>query len=222
MLKEISVITADIVASRELSPLRREILYSELKKYLQTLEKEGWIASYELYRGDSLQCVTSRKPQVLRVALMIRCFIKSYLIASGQGITGKESAEKQDIRISIGIGGVDFYSKADLAHSDGEAFRLSGENLDNLKNAPYRMTVKTVDAPFNESIAPAIQLLDAVLQKWNASQAQAVLYKLQDLKEEEISKKAGVTQPAINQRLRSAQWYAIDSLLQYFEKALKL
>jgi hypothetical protein len=212
MSEEIGVITADIVASRDLPPGRREALYSELKHYLQSLKKKQWIAGYELYRGDSLQCVAARTPQVLRVALMIRSFIKSH---------GEDPSEKYDIRIGIGVGRVDFYSKTDLAHSDGEAFRLSGEGLDHLKETPYRMWLKTGDSGLNESIEPAIMLLDAVLQKWTGNQAEAVHYRLGELKEEEISKIVGVSQPAINQRLKTAQWYAIDALLHYFEKTIK-
>jgi hypothetical protein len=218
MSKEIGVITADIVASRDMPPGRREALYADVKQCLQALKKEGWIASYELYRGDSLQCVAGQAPQALRVALMIRSFIKSY---TERDPRGKGGDSKYDVRISAGVGGVDFYSKTDLAHSDGEAFRLSGEGLDSLKDAPYRMSVKTGTARLNESLEPAILLLDAVLQKWTANGAEAVFYRLKDLKEEAISKKVGVSQPAINQRLKAAQWYAVDALLQYFEKTLK-
>ena len=216
MSKLIGVITADIVASRELSPKRREALYAEVKAILQALRKEGWIASYELYRGDSLQCVAAHPGQALRVALLIRSFFKAY---SGPGDEGTDS--RYDVRIAAGVGGVDFFSATDLAHSDGEAFRLSGEGLDSLKEVPWRLALRTADAAFTESLQPAILLLDAVLQKWTAGGAEAVFYRLKDLKEEAISRKVGVSQPAINQRLKAAQWYAVDALLQYFEKTIK-
>lgn len=213
MSKPIGVITADIVASRELSPKKREALYADVKASLQALQKEGWIASYELYRGDSLQCVAARPELALRVALIIRSFFKAY-----SGEEGTDS--KYDVRIAAGVGGVDFYSKTDLAHSDGEAFRLSGEGLDSLRDVPWRLALRTSDAAFTESLAPAVLLLDAVLQKWTAPGAEAVFYRLKDEKEEAISRKVGVSQPAINQRLKSAQWYAVDALLQYFEKTI--
>lgn len=214
MTKEIAVITADVVASRELAPGRREALYAEVKALLQGLKGEGWIASYELYRGDALQCVAARTPQALRVALLLRSYLKAYTGARGE----REAATgKYDIRTGIGIGGVDFFSQTDLAHSDGPAFRLSGEGLDALKEAPWRLSVRTADAAFTESLEPAVLLLDAVIQKWTPGQAEAVHYRLKDLKEEEISRRAGVTQPAINQRLKGAQWWAVDALLRYFE-----
>lgn len=213
MSKQLGVITADIVASRDLSPKKREALYADVKASLQALKKEGWIASYELYRGDSLQCVAAHPEQALRVALIIRSFFKAY---NG----GEETDSKYDVRIAAGVGGVDFYSKTDLAHSDGEAFRLSGEGLDSLRDVPWRLALRTGDAALTESLAPAVLLLDAVLQKWTANGAEAVFYRLKDLKEEAISRKVGVSQPAINQRLKAAQWYAVDALLQYFEKTI--
>ena len=213
MSKQVGVITADIVASRELSPKKREALYADVKASLQTLQKEGWIASYELYRGDSLQCVAARPELALRVVLLIRSFFKAY------GDSGSDS--RYDVRIAAGVGGVDFFSKTDLAHSDGEAFRLSGEGLDSLRDVPWRLALRTADAALSESLAPAVLLLDAVLQKWTAPGAEAVFYRLKDEKEEAISRKVGVSQPAINQRLKAAQWYAVDALLQYFEKTIK-
>lgn len=208
-MQSLGVITADIVASRELAPAPREALYSAVKHFLQALKKEGWIASYEVYRGDSLQCVAAQAPQVLRVALLIKSFIRSY---------GSADDGRYDMRIGIGVGGVDFYTKTDLAHSDGEAFRLSGEGLDSLKDAVERLALRTGDAAFNEALAPTVLLLDAVLQKWTAHQAEAMRYRLQELTEDAISQKVGVSQPAINQRLKAGQWYAIDALLQYLEK----
>ncbi|HEY1113246.1 MAG TPA: hypothetical protein VGE66_06775 [Chitinophagaceae bacterium] len=215
MSKVIGVITADIVASRDLSPKRREALYADVKAGLQALKKEGWLASYELYRGDSFQCVAARPELALRVALLIRSFFKAY---SGPGDSGSDS--KYDVRIAAAVGGVDFFSKTDLAHSDGEAFRLSGEGLDSLRDVPWRLALRTGDAALTESLAPAVLLLDAVLQKWTAPGAEAVFYRLKELKEEAISRQVGVSQPAINQRLKAAQWYAVDALLQYFEKTI--
>jgi len=129
---------------------------------------------------------------------------------------------RQDIRLSIGIGQIDFYSGSNLAHSDGEAFELSGQELDNIKKAQYRMTVKTNNADFNEAIEPAILLLDAVLQKWTNNQAETVLYKLKNQKEDEIGKILKISQPAVNQRIKTSQWFAIDKLLNYFEDKIKI
>ncbi len=230
-MENIGVITGDIVESREIGPESRELLYSDLKKFLAILKKEKWINEYELFRGDSFQCVQREKENVLRVAIMIRAFIKSYITLDDQKDNNRKVESttiprgffpgNQDIRLSIGIGQIDFYNKKNLAHSDGEAFRLAGEDLESLKKAAYRMALKTHNEAFNQSMEPTILLLDAVLQKWTNNQAETVLYKLQNHKEEEISKTIKISQPAVNQRIRTAQWFAIEKLLLYFEKTIK-
>jgi len=231
-MKLISVITGDIVDSRGMSINAREKLYLDLKKFLEELKKQKWIKEYELFRGDSFQCVIEKKEETLKVSLMIRGFIKSYITLEQKDIyarylgKGKMASKgyfpgKQDIRLAIGIGKVDFMTKNSLAHSDGEAFYLSGDALDRLKSMPYRMMLKTPDIKFNESIEPTILLLDAVLQKWTNNQAETVLFKLKNMTEDEIAKKLKITQSAVNQRTKTSQWYAIEKLLVYFTNTLK-
>jgi hypothetical protein len=232
-MKIIGVITGDIVDSRGLSSKAREKLYLALKKFLEDLKKQQWIKEYELFRGDSFQCVVGKKEETLKAALMIRAYIKSYIGLEQKRIYAQYSGKgkmaskgyfpgKQDIRLAIGIGTVDFIKKNSLAHSDGEAFHLSGDALDALKNLPYRMMLKTSDSNFNELIEPGMLLLDAVIQKWTNNQAETVLFKLKNMKEDEIARKLKITQPAVNQRTKTSQWYAIEKLLHYFANTLKM
>jgi predicted DNA-binding protein YlxM (UPF0122 family) len=228
----LAVITGDIVDSREMVSSSRQGLYGDLKKFLTSLKKEKWITTYEMFRGDSFQCVLEKPEYALRAALLIKAFIKSYIseedeekygryVGKGKMATKGYYPGRQDIRLSIGIGQVDFYSKSNLAQSDGEAFQLSGQELDSIKKAQYRMTVKTNNENFNETIEPSILLLDAVLQKWTNNQAETVFYKLKKLKEDEIAKMLKISQPAVNQRIKTSQWFAIEKLLNYFEGKLK-
>jgi hypothetical protein len=126
-----------------------------------------------------------------------------------------------DIRLAVGIGEVDFIKKNKLTSSDGEAFRLSGEALDSLKYEPQRLTVKTFKPEFNEALEPAVLLLDALIQKWTLNGAELVLYLLQNKKEEEIASLLNISQSAVNQRKKNAQWFAIEKLIQYFEKMIQ-
>jgi predicted transcriptional regulator len=47
------------------------------------------------------------------------------------------------------------------------------------------------------------------------------LYKLQDIKEEEIATLLHISQSAVNQRTKTAQWHAIGKLIAYFEKTVQ-
>ena len=229
MIKELGVITADIVSSHKMEPQRRESLYAAMKQFLDQMKKDGWISAVEIYRGDSFQCIAAKKEYSLRVALLIRCFIKSYHTPAEKkkvnekikrGVFFMLSA-RQDIRIAIGIGKAEFYSPKNLAHSDGEAFHLSGRTVDELKGLQYHLAVKTMNPKFNDSLEPGILLLDALFQKLSSGQAEAILYKLKNMKEEEIGEILGVTQSAVNQRLKSGYWYAVETMVTYFEKILK-
>jgi hypothetical protein len=223
----LGVITGDLVGSRTIEKKKRQQLYADLKVFLQWLEKKKLIAGFELFRGDSFQCLVPKKWCTLRVALLLRAFIRAYqmeesTVKKNVGSQGKGyQGASQDMRLAVGIGAVDFYDAKNLAHSDGEAFRLSGEELDRLKKAPFRMMIRTSKETFNASMEPSMLLLDALIQKWTTNQAEIVGYKLQDMKEETIGQKLKISQSAVNQRTRNAQWYAIDKLILYFEQEIK-
>jgi hypothetical protein len=224
----IGIITGDIVNSRSIPVDTKEKLYKNIKTFLNKLKQDGWITSYELFRGDSFQCLLENITHALRVTLMIKCFIKSYL---DDTLTDNDNSEqkntskgynqsKYDIRLATGIGSSDFTDKGNLAHSDGEAFYLAGDALDYLKKQPFKMMLVTYDSTFNTTIEPTILLLDAVIEKWTDNQAEAVMYKLLSKKEDEIAQLLGVSQSAINQRTKTSQWFAIEKLLLYFENKI--
>lgn len=225
------IITGDIVSSREIEASIRERLFDDIGMLLKEL-KRRWINTYETYRGDSLQCEVRTPEYSLRVALIIRSFFRAYfpdelrpkkaLKKGNQQVTSKGYfATNFDVRLGIGIGQVDFIKKNKITSSDGEAFRLSGEALDNLSHGLQRMALKTFNPFFNEQMEPSVLLLDALIQKWTQNQAELVLYKLQDKKEDEIAGQLNITQSAVNQRTKTAQWTAIEKLILYFEKTVK-
>ena len=230
IMKIYGIITGDIVSSREIEAQIRERLFDDIGLLLKELRKE-WINSYETYRGDSLQCEAKTPELALRVALIIRCFLRAYfpdeLKPKAQKKGKKAAATKGyfatnfDVRLGIGIAQVDFIKKNKITTSDGEAFRLSGEALDNLAQATQRLAVKTCNASFNEQIEAPVMLLDALIQKWTQNQAELVLHKLQDKKEDEIAAILKISQSAVNQRTKTAQWPAIEKLVLYFEKTVK-
>jgi hypothetical protein len=229
-MRKHAIITGDIVASRSIAPLQKEKLYSDIDEFLRSLKKK-WLLEYETYRGDSIQC-EARSPELsLRVALIIRSYVMGYtpeemkkkiLRSQKKGAVPKGYFNVAfDIRLAIGIGEVDFIKRKKLSSSDGIAFQLSGEALDNLKEEPRRLVFKSADKTLNIDIEPLIYLLDALTQKWTQNQAVLVLNKLQDKKDEEIAKLFKISISAVNQRKRTAQWTAIEKAVTYFETKLK-
>jgi hypothetical protein len=223
------IITGDIVASQRIKPKVRQQLFDDIAIFLKDLKKK-WISGYETFRGDSLQCEVKSPEMALRVSLMIRAFFKGYLSEEELPKAEANRVEERtkgyfttdfDIRLAIGIGEIDFIKKNKLTSSDGEAFRLSGEALDNLKQESSRLIVKTLNKEFDEQLEPAILLLDALIQKWTLNGAELVLYLLQNKKEEEIAGLLNISQSAVNQRKKNAQWFAIEKLVQHFEKTIQ-
>ena len=225
------IITADIVSSRNIEPDTREKLFEDIDLFLKGLKKK-WISRYETFRGDSLQCEVKRPELSLRVALIIRCYFRAYIPEEAKPKSSPKKSRKKlpvkgyyttafDIRLAVGIGEVDFIKKNKISNSDGAAFRFSGETLDQMKSTSQKLAIVTMDAEFDEQLTPSILLLDALIEKWTQNQAELVLYKLQDIKEEEIATLLHISQSAVNQRTRTAQWYAIGKLIGYFEKTVQ-
>jgi hypothetical protein len=57
----------------------------------------------------------------------------------------KESKKSYDVRISLGIGKNE-WNQNQIVTSDGEAYRISGRNLDNLKSLKQSFIVDANDA----------------------------------------------------------------------------
>lgn len=221
-----AIITGDIVSSRKIKPAIREKLYRDLEAFLKSIKKQ-WITGYEIYRGDSIQCEAISPAASLRIALMIKSFVMAYIPPSVQKkISADQSNGKQvrgylnaefDIRLAIGVGVVDFIKKSRLSNSDGPAFQLSGETLDTLKEDYPRIGFKTDDEKLNNDIEALILLIDAVTQKWTQNQAAFALSKLQKKKDEEIALDFQISLSAVNQRKKTAQWFALEKAIEYFE-----
>lgn len=226
----LGVITADIVDSRKISVDSREKLYQDLTIFLSDLKKRKLIEEYEVFRGDSFQCVIPKVEDTLRIAILIRSYIKSYISLEEKNKLDQFKKDKlkskgyflthQDIRLGIGLGSIDFIGNS-LAHSDGEAFHNSGEALDKLKYTNARLGIKAPAKIFDNLIESTILLLDAVIQKWTNNQAEIIFYKLQNHTEEEIAQTLKISQSAVNQRSKISQWTAVEKLLAYFENHLK-
>jgi DNA-directed RNA polymerase specialized sigma subunit len=217
----VAIITGDIVSSTKLQPKERQQLYNNTDSFLKSLP--AYINSYETFRGDSLQCQAIDPAMSLRVALLIRSFFRAYTTTDKKKTLLKKSkgyfTTNYDIRLAIGMGETDFIDKK-ITSSDGEAFRLSGHALDSLKDSTQRLVIQTANSQFNEQWEPPILLLDALVQRWTQTQAELVLYKLQKVREDEIAARLQITQSAVTQRKKTAQWYAVEKLLEYFEKTI--
>lgn len=207
--KVYGVITGDLIKSVEFRASRNEILF-RLKEILASAPKlaaheEEFIIFSDIFRGDSFQGILSRPSSSLKIAL----YIQAELLRKPVGDVHVES------RLGIGLGPVDFLDKNRIVESDGEAFRLSGQALDQTDKY-RRLTMLSLSEEINQHLNLLAVSLDAVMQRWSNEQAEAISYWLQGQTQESIAHTLGIKQPAVHQRLQLAGHFAIKGALEYF------
>lgn len=73
----------------------------------------------------------------------------------------------------------------------------------------------------NKNFQPLLALLDVLLSKATSRQCEVLYLKLMNNQEEEIAKRLGIGQSAVNQHSTSVGWNAIDKAIFYFANVIK-
>lgn len=204
MAKTISaiIITGDIIASSKLNIINRKKLQNKVDSFIKKITASLPDFKAEQFRGDSLQCIlTKNKIAALRTAVSLYCYL---------------AAADFKIRQSIGIGEISF-SGNNIVTSDGTAFRISGENIDELKKRNELINIASEEASFNEEWKVHSASLNYLLERLSNAQAEALYLQLQNARQEEIAKALHISQPSVHQRLQAAGWAVINRMLQRFE-----
>lgn len=210
-----AVVTGDIVGSSRLTASQRSRLLSALKSSFKTIEDllpDGMRAPFEIHRGDSFQGVLSKPEAALRVAIVIRACLR-------HGFEATQRRYALDARIAVGIGPIDFLPAGRGAEGDGEAFRRSGQTLDAMKG-DRRLIIRTPWQEVDAELDIECSLLDALVTRWSAEQAQAILGRIRGLTQERAAGEFGISQPAVRQRLKSAGGWAIEELCRRYEELI--
>ena len=206
-----AVLTGDLVGySRYKTKDRKEVLL-HLKDSFKKLPLDSTASKFWVFRGDSFQGILSRPEEALKAALTIRSFLVSRY-------KGKRS--RLDARIAIGIGTIDYLPRR-VGEGDGEAFRNSGMELDGMKKSEKNLIVKTPWKERNDELITECALLDAVIERWTKEQAEAIMYQIMGLTQEEMARILRISQPAVFHRLRTCGSRAVQEFLMRYEAAVK-
>jgi predicted XRE-type DNA-binding protein len=208
-----AVLTGDIVGSSKWSRDQRKQYLDVLNTTLKEIDRSTDSSFPHLvYRGDSFQGLLRRPEQSLKEAILIRAALRSRSDTKKAGL---------DARIAIGIGTVEYLPKGrNIGEGDGEAFRNSGFELDRLKKEKMNLNVKTPWPDINEELKTECSLLDAIIRRWTKEQAEAMVYFLKGLNQEQIADQLHIAQPSINQRLQTAGYIGIQNFIDRFEKII--
>ncbi len=216
-----AVISGDIVDSRRFSdrgPALRDAIADAYRQCAEAFDEAlGGMPRVDIFAGDSWQMMTCSPVPALRVGLCMRALLKS-----------REDLPKVDTRISIGIGSVDFVDQDSLSQSQGEAFMLSGEALDRLREESVRMAVAVPNAlrgngdeqllDLQETLDMMLVLIDAICKDWTARQSAIVSRALMGRTQVRIAEEMAISQPAVSQMLDAAKWSAVDNALDWWQR----
>jgi len=203
-----AVITGDIVKSGKLGSDREKAL-KMLKDTLNSLnnfKKKSIGGISDIFRGDSFQIVISEPKHALEISIYLKAQLFSKTI-KGNSI---------DVRIAIGIGEIESFDEKNIQESDGEAFRLSGNALDNISKY-RRFSIKSNIDKSNKQLEFISSSIDSITRRWSPEQAEAVLLWLSGKTQTSISKKLGISQPAVNKRLLLAGHFTLKESFELFK-----
>lgn len=220
-----SVISGDIVSSTSLSVEDSKFVEENLKKLLNELKQEFNVYG-RIIKGDYLECVVPNPAEGLQVALAIKSFVKAIPVETKK-YTKDDNRLKQfrthGIRLAIGYGELSRYNPEE-GIIDGEAIyfsgrEISGETTYNKERIVIKNTLffASKNDDLNKNFQPLLALLDVLLSKATSRQCEVLYLKLMNKQEDEIAKKLGIGQSAVNQHSTSIGWNAIDEAVKYFK-----
>jgi hypothetical protein len=198
----IAIITGDIIKSRKIDSKK---WINDLKTLFQTFGKNP--NDWEIYRGDEFQIEVKNPEEALKVAVLIKAFLKSI---------------KLDARMSIGIGDKTYNSR-NITESNGSAFVRSGELFENLKKQKVNLALNSKNAEFDNTLNLMLKLSLSFMDSWLQQSAEFVLVALQNptLSQEEIGVKLGVNQAAVSRRQKRSKLELVLHVDQFYRKKIK-
>jgi hypothetical protein len=173
-----------------------------------------------------MECVVPNPKEGLQVALAIKSFVKAIPVEIKK-YKNEDNRVKQfkthGIRLAIGYGELSRY-KPEEGVIDGEAIyfsgrEISGETTYNKERIVIKNTMffASKSENLNENLKPLLALLDVLLSKATSRQCEVLYLKLMNNPEDEIAKRLGIGQSAVNQHSTSVGWNAIEEAVNYFK-----
>ena len=212
----VATISSDIVRSTSLHTGDLITLRNKLRSFFRELEGDFPGFWGRIVRGDSIECFIPDYRYALRLAILIKLYVKMNTGA----LDCSELLKKYGIRFSIGIGGIDYSSQEDDI-INGPAIYISGRNLDELGRNSDRyaaIEVEGIPRPICMVLDSYVSLLDSMVNSYSWKQSEVVFYKLRGFKEVEISRLLGILQPSVNTRSTNAQWNLLNTAIRDFEQ----
>lgn len=174
------------------------------------LVPESGKLKYEIIRMDEFLALSASPQHSMRSVIM--------LFSAFRFLSHKELSEKLELRVCEGLGPVEF-AQDHLRESDGTAFRTASSGLADMKRNQRLGVVSTEDS-FNSEFALTSSFMDILIRSWSDEQAEALFLNLTGKNQMEISQMLGISQPAVNRRLKAAHFDTVHKFINRFEQLL--
>lgn len=201
----VGVITGDLINSSGLTKDQKINMQTGLSCFLEN--NQDVLMPVQFYRGDSFQLMVKKEK-----AALISVIIEAIILST----TGTRA------RISIGIGTISKNILGNVLQSEGEAFQLSGHQLDKMKEEGRLLKIAVDSLEFQPILAATFHLAESIIWSWKPGQA-AVISMIPACKtQKEIAEKLNITGAAVSKALKSGKWAAIEGFLNGYEETLKM
>lgn len=162
---------------------------------------------YEIIRMDEFLALSESPKDSMRSVIM--------LLSAFRFLSYKELSERLGLRVCEGIGPVEF-AQDHLRESDGTAFRKASEGLAKMKRN-QRISITLPDKALNGEYKLTCSFMDILIHGWSDEQAEALFLNLTGKNQMEISQLLGISQPAVNRRLKAGHFDTVRKFIDRFE-----
>ena len=237
-----ATISADIVSSTAMELKQLIEVQQSINELIRQLSAQGFISWGRVSKGDNIECYLKDPKNSLRVALLLKAFIKKTplyvdLDAPSAGVAGNSETDDKNkrkkkrlnlfttfgVRIAIAVGSMRIAEES-CNVLDGEAIYASGRAIEQQKTSNRKkITIKSTlffhaeDEELNDRINAYLGLIDVLFKRATARQCEVIFHRLTGKTEEEISKLLGISQSAVNQHSTQFGWKAIEQVLKHYE-----
>jgi len=205
----IAVLTGDLIASTDQKASVVDTAMGRIRVAAEAVA--GWPGNsdtrFTRFRGDGWQVCLAAPQYCLRAALFVAATLRADDI-------------RMETRISIALGTADSLGTADLSDASGEAFQLSGRQLDGMSRTARIALTGTGIGDRDRIIAR--QMFERA-SRWTQPQAEAMaLYLHPDNPTlNDIAERLGITPQAVNYRLGGGGAANLRANLQLWEEVIE-
>lgn len=225
-----ATISADVISYTSLPEEAKRKLESGIRNLLDELSHKYKRYAFfgRLIQGDYVECALKSPKHALRIALLIKTFVKSFKPGKKQQERGASLKyfREHGVRIAVAVAPL-IKLDPDNGIIDGEAIYLSGRTIKGFSTSDkQKIVIKNTlffcsgNKKLQEQFDAIFSLLDTIISNCSAKQSEIIYYKLLDLSEKEISQKLGKNQSTISQHSTAAGWLSIEKAVNYFENTL--